>query len=64
MNNLPGELGFFRNWEFGLVPDEIRFIQIENLLLGADIEFKTDIHYSFSIVGVDLCVGTRLFANL
>ena len=60
----PRRLGFFRDWEFGLVPDEVHFIQIENLLFGADIEFKTDIHYSFSIVSVELCVGARLFANL
>ena len=50
--------------EFELVPDEVHFIQIENLLSGADIEFKADIHNSFSIVSVELCVGTRLFANL
>ena len=52
------------NADFGLVPDEIHLVQIEDLLLGTYIEFKAGIHFSFSVVRIELCVSTRLFANL
>ena len=47
-----------------LMSDEIHLVQIEDLLLGTYIEFKAGIHFSFSVVRIELCVSTRLFANL
>ena len=47
-----------------LISNEVHLVQIEDLLLGTYVEFKADIHFSFSGVLIEPCVGAGHFANL